>query len=164
MWICTFCLFAGTFTRLPATVSTPLTQPGNFAIKENCPPFQELETKSAKLSLSGSVCVSAYLLHFPHLSLSQETSQLKRIVPPFRSQRHYHYLAVCVYQLTCYNSHTSHSARKLCNQREVPPPPFQELVTNVAKLSLSDSVCLSVSAAGSWGKGGVEMDILLRFV
>jgi hypothetical protein len=75
IWICTFCLFAGTSIRLPATVSTPLTQPGNFAIKENCPPFQELVSKVAKLSLSGSMCVSAYQLQFPPLSLSQETLQ-----------------------------------------------------------------------------------------
>jgi hypothetical protein len=47
-------------------------------------PFQELETKVAKLSLSGSMCVSAYLLQFPHLSLSQETLQSKRIVLPFQ--------------------------------------------------------------------------------
>jgi hypothetical protein len=63
---------------LPATLSTPLTEPGNFAIKENCPPFQELET----LSLSGSMRLSAYLLQFPHLSLSQETLQSKRSTPP----------------------------------------------------------------------------------
>ncbi len=50
-----------------------------FAIKENSPPFQELETQVAKLSLSGSMCVSAYQLQFPHLSLSQETLQSMRI-------------------------------------------------------------------------------------
>jgi hypothetical protein len=46
---------------LPATVSKPYTQPGNFAIKKKLSPLQELETKVAKLSLYGSVyvCVSA---------------------------------------------------------------------------------------------------------